>query len=266
MKKLLSMTFGVAALSLAGANAQAVSIPIDLFDTDQTALLDATTGDGGMSSSVTTMGSDILGGERDLFVELLSNPSNLAFPATIQVAAGQLSFSVGSQATATSTVQWDGIDGSSALNEVGLGGVDLSGSTNFEIATIFSDLGFEFVIEAYTDADNWTSISFSASGVAVPTTSFIPLAGFDNPALCGLPMGFLPAGVNSITCGGVGGNQTVDWGNLGALQFIIDPLGGTTSVDLTLDSVQAVPVPSTLAIFGLGLFAAGVVSRRKKAA
>lgn len=257
----------LAGTALLGMSLSANAGIIDLFTTSQAELSDsiAINGgapDGGASSSVIG-GADILGTERDLFVELLDNGGVNTRNATIGVAGGVMDFSVDSLAAGTGTVQWDGVDGSIALDPTGLGGVDLTAAgtlSGFSVTTLFSDAGYEFLVNAYTDGNNWTSISFSASAVNSATTSFIPFSGFTNPFLCGAVS---PApGVNSITC--AAGNQVVDFTNLGALELIIDPNGGSTSIDLTLDQITTVPEPSVLGLMGAGLLAGGLVARRNK--
>lgn len=266
MKKEIKLLAGTALL---GMSMTAQAGVIDLFETDQAPLVDNTTADGGLSSSVNTLGTDILGGSRDLFVELLDNGGVATREASIGVGGGVLDFSTDTLAAGTGTVQWDGNDGSINLDPTGLGGVDLTEAGTifgFAVTTLFSDAGYEFLVNAYTDATNWTSISFSATGVVAPTTSFIPFAAFMNPALCGTVN---PApGVNSVTCsdgaGNPGGFNVVDFTNLGALELVIDPNGGSTSIDLTLEQVATVPEPSVLGLIGAGLLAGGLVARRNR--
>ncbi len=272
MKGEMKLMVGTALL---GMSMSANAAIIDLFTTDQAELSDGTVGGGGVSSSVSSGLGDILtgvgdaAGERDLFVELLDNDGVPTREATIGVAGGVLDFSVDSLAAGTGTVQWDGLDGSIALDPDGLGGVDLTAGgtlSGFGVTTLFSDAGYEFLVGAYTDATHWTEISFSASAVNSATTSFIPFSGFTNPFLCGAVN---PApGVNSITCsdavGAPGGTQVVDFTNLGALEFVIDPNGGSTSIDLTLDQITTIPEPSVLGLMGAGLLAGGLVARRNK--
>jgi len=264
----LKMVTAAALLTLS-AGAQAGII--DLFSTDQAFLTDNTLLDSGVESSVSTAGTDIIGLERNIYVELISSTDAANRNASIGVSSGSLSFSVDSQASGVGQVQWDGVDGSIALDETGLGGVDITdaGALNsFALETIQSDLGYEFVVEAYTDAANWTKISFDAHQVlfGTPLISYIPFAGFTNAALCGAPLAVLQAidhDLNSITCG-TGNTAPVDFTNLGALQFIIDPFGAAGTLDVSLDSIRTVPEPSVLGLMGAGLLAGGLVGRARR--
>ncbi len=231
---------------------------VDLFSTDQAFLTDATLADGGLSSSVSTLGTDILGGSRDLYVELLSSSDPANLNASIGVSAGFFSFSTDSVATGTGWVQWDGADNSIALDMTGLGGVDITDGNTlnaFAVDIINADLGFDFEINAYTDAGNWTSahlVSNATSGTATINFADFTNCGLSNPG----------GGILNIGC--AGGTNPVDFTNLGALELKITPTGGTVSLDLSLDQITTVPEPSVLGLMGIGLFAAGFVGRRRK--
>lgn len=267
MTAVFKITSCVAAVLLSiGAHAD----PVDLFGTPQGPFNDLTanaadTGSiitSGVGGSVNGPLTDILGGNRDLFVSLIDNGGVATRDVQIGVAGGVLDFSVDTLARGRGQIQWDGAANTTeSIDFTGLGGIDLTNGGTlgaFELGILFSDGGFNFEVTAYTDATNFTSISFVSTAHPVPATTFIPFAAFMNPFLCG---SVNPApGVLSITCG----TGTADLTNLGALVVDLDRTGGTTSIDLTLDQVRAVPEPGALALIGAGLLAVGIVGRRRK--
>lgn len=269
MSTIFKIASGAAAVMLS-LGAQAA--PVDLFSTSQGPYNDltpnaadtATVITSGVGGSVNGPLTDLLGGNRDLFASLIDNNGVNTREVQIGVSGGVLDFSVDTLARGRGQIQWDGAANTTeSIDFTGLGGLDLTAGgtlSAFELGILFSDGGFNFEVTAYSDATNFTRISFISSAHPVPATTYIPFAAFMNPMLCG---SVNPApGVQSITCG----TGTADLTNLGALVVDLDRTGGSTSIDLTLDQVTTVPEPGALALIGAGLLAAGIVGRRRKQA
>lgn len=264
---LAACCFGVAGSASAGI------VVIDLFDDPFTpaqvlslnpVLGDPSTGSlfsefpGGLTPSPT-----IIGGYRDLTLNVTDNPDDTA--AVAQVFKGKYTFSTGSNVNANGSIQWDGKDGSAALNPTGLGGIDLLGLLGCSSAcgqinaTVnYADQAFTYDIRFYTDGTNWTQLEANTLfQVNAPYTSTYALSWFELPTnnytLDGLPL--------TITQHGTG----VDFNNLGAIEFLINSDGNTVSVDLTLDNVRALPEPGSMALVGFGLLGLAGIRRRKSA-
>lgn len=228
-KSLVSTTVAAAALVFIAVVPAQAKVIIDDFGDDQ---LLQQTGPGTVSGSV--LGANILGGERDSILTVDSGPGL----AELEVSAGSLKYS--NQATVTShlQLQYDGADGSSALDAGGLGGVDISTLLGFAIEVLFTDIPVQLDISLYTDAANFsTAATVIPGGIGSATTFFVPFAAF-------------------VTMGGTG----IDLADLGAITF--DFVGGP-AFDLAVDVVTAVPEPLPLAMFGIGLIAMGALRRRK---
>jgi len=249
--KLLAASALLVASSAANANV------IDLFSTSQTFLTDTTLADGGLSNFADSAGGDILGGSRDLFVETVTSAAGADVQnASIGVAADNFFFSVDAGATGMGVVQWDGMDHSAALDIAGLGNYDLTfgGNLNsFVIDVVSADLGFNFVIDAYTDATHFTSaslVSNAGSGTAIISFNDFANCGLSDPA----------NGILLVSCGAGG---SVDFSDLGALQVVISPGGNSGTLDMRLESIT-VPEPSVLGLMGVGLLGAGFAARTRR--
>ncbi|MCB9436685.1 MAG: DUF11 domain-containing protein [Anaerolineales bacterium] len=174
-------------LSIPPNIAEAATITIDGFDTDQATLDLVHPGGTGSTTGSTVTGGGMLGGERDVRLTLNSGivPGNGVHTTT---AGGFFSYGQDPTANGSVQIQWDGVDGDfNTLNATGLGGVDLTGggtSDAFIMGVLFDDLAIDVAIEVYTDAGNASTRTLSLPGsifvateVAIPFSSFTPTLG-----------------------------------------------------------------------------------------
>jgi hypothetical protein len=227
MTKVLSTLFGGAAL-VAASSASAVLI-VDDFTTDQ--FLEVSGSTGSVSSEV--VGAGILGGERDVYLEVTDNDFGLS--ADVDVMGGNYHHSSDTGVTAFSVIQWDGIDGSQTVDSTGLGGVDLlSAGSAFVIDVLFADLGATFELTVWDMDGTFETVTQSVAQVlSLETVAF---------------------NFNSFS-------SALDLSSVGAMELT---LSGAAAVDLSIRSVT-VPEPAGIALVGLGLLGLGLRRKSKKA-
>lgn len=276
--KMHKLAVALAALSFGviSAPTQAATIWIDTFETAQLTgggdlFTDkvAAAGDtgvtitSGVGSSVS--GAGILGGNRDLYVSMLHDPSPSTTDRTeAGVDAGTFRFNNTTGVKGRGQIQWDGAEATAAIDHTGLGGIDLTDgglNTDFALDIVFADAGFNFSITVYTSATQWTTVALVANEHLSPITTLIPFSAFTNPGLCGFSN--LAIGVKLITC--AAGNNVASMTSVGAIVADIDRFGETAAFDFELDGAKAVPEPGVLGLLGIGMLGlAAVVARRRK--
>lgn len=176
-------------------------IVVDNFTTNQASLA-LTFPPAGTTASSSASGAEILGGERDVQVNLTSGVI-AGNQMSAVVSSGFYSYSQDATIAGTGVVQWDGTDGSPTLNPTGLGGIDLTaGGTQdaFILSVQFDDLPVSLVLQVSTDAGNASTFTLAAPGLIFSTTNFvIPFASF-TPSL-GAGANFSNVGAVSLTAG-----------------------------------------------------------------
>jgi hypothetical protein len=108
-----------------------------------------------IQESRSTSDSDILGGERDLRLTVLSGNANLVLSSG--VAGGDFSCAAPNGASGTSLLQWDGTDGSITLQNTGLNGFDLTQQNGQSFRTLIeSDQPTTIDFRVYTGSSMCT--------------------------------------------------------------------------------------------------------------
>ena len=193
------------------------TLDIDTFETAQAQISLTSPGDTGTSTSSFVSGAGILGTERDLQVTLTaaSNPGEGVASDTL---GGRFSYAQDPNVTASGQLQYDGVDGSMALDPTGLGGVDLTnaGRNNaFEILIPFDDNPIDLTFDVYTDAGNTSTYTFDPGGgiFTTPETFIIPFADFSTAAGTGADFSNVGAVTVTLESAGNAPDFTLDFFN-----------------------------------------------------
>tara|TARA_B000000565_G_scaffold255758_1_gene237495 strand:+ start:29588 stop:30298 length:711 start_codon:yes stop_codon:yes gene_type:complete len=234
--KMKSLLLGAVLAMGITTSANAGMITIDDFSDDQGPMVVMQ----GQTLFSSVLGS-MIGGERDLEITSVVDEFNQG--ASVNVAADNFFFSSGAGNESMFTIQWDGVDGSNAINPFGLGGLDLTAIGNpikFITTIIESDL------------NAWFDVTFWSGPNGTAETVELPIPGVNRP---GRDAFFLSREFSNT-----------DFTNIGAIQVrgnIASPDTGLMqrSYDLQLGGVTAVPEPGSLALALLAVL--GIAVRRR---
>jgi hypothetical protein len=278
MKKSILGAALVAALGF-GTAAQA-GVIIDLFTDPAVGQSVATSTIGAPVSNQSGAFPSIVGGYRDLSIQKTFDNVGLATDGESKLTAGggvlQLDNATGNKSIGV--VTWDGVNnagpGGTAVNTLGLGGVDMTvgGADRFLADIIAADLGFDYKITVWDmDGDKSVlsaSVQFAVQpGDGVSSDFLFSWFNLASGSYCdGAPSGPPPTcadPLNDLAFSIAHTGGAIDFTRIGAFQFeFTNP--SLISVDFGIGTIETVPEPGSLALAGVALLGVALAGRRRK--
>jgi hypothetical protein len=245
----------VAWVVLPARPASAGNIVVDDFDTPDTAELVFNLGNPNPPSAYLVKHTlpEVLGGERDILIEVLGTAKRFSVGAMIGYdpasGIGALQVATSGNPATRIALQYDGEDLADSVENGLVNAQDLSvdltdGGTNdrFELKFAYSD-GVD---------DRGLDIGIIATS---PTGGSLVYWGY-------VPDSIAPS-VFSISFSEFTAQGDASFSNVSSLMFLFN-FDGTPNIDIGLDSIKAVPEPSTSALLGIALLVGGAIWLRRR--
>lgn len=154
------------------ATVASAAVSIDTFnDTAQESIF-------GSTPCTTATGVDMIGGERDVEVDRTSG-GGAVVSRTDTTTPNAFTFSIESGTSGNVTVQWDGVDGSCALDATGLGSINLAPDDGLLLQVIDADQAVNITLRVYTDGANYSEFTYAIpNAITTPQALYFPFESF----------------------------------------------------------------------------------------
>jgi hypothetical protein len=193
-----------------------------------------------------TTGAGILGGQRDLLIDVQGTPGLTTAVGSI----GGGNFDFGSAGPVTAFLQYDGTDldvvgPPAALTDGGALGADLTGGgTNNQLRFSFTSVDGGIIVNPLSVA-----VNLSGPGGTASFTGTIPESV--SPQAYSIPF------ASFATTG------SFSFGTVSSLLIALNPVPAASNVDFQLTRIETVPEPGTLVLCALGLVGLFAWRRRR---